>query len=94
MNTVKSIEMTTPAIGTVGIVERAIRIVISIAGFLAILLGLATDPLQYFILSVLGIYLVHTAFTGLDPFYAAVHYVRLSLKNRRGNPSTPVQRLQ
>ena len=94
MNTVKRNAQTATDIGAVSGVERVARTVIGFAGFLAVLLDIATTPLQYFALSALGIYLVHTAIIGLDPFYAATQYVRSKVKSKGVNLSIPAHRAQ
>jgi len=76
MNTQKVNEVNNPRIGAIGAVEKTIRTVIGFADLLAVIVGVVTSPLQYFVLSTLGIYLIHTAIMGLDPFYAAVQYLR------------------
>ena len=79
MNAQKVNEVNNPRIGAVGKVERVVRTVIGFSGLLAVIVGVATNPLQYFVLSALGIYLIHTVIIGLDPFYAAAHYLRVAI---------------
>ena len=87
MNMQKINEVNNPKIGAIGMVEKIVRTVIGSSGLLAIVVGVATNPLQYFILSVLGIYLIHTVIMGLDPFYAAAHYLRVAMTAKFGNVS-------
>jgi hypothetical protein len=67
------------AIGTIGRAERIFRLAISLVCIETIFCGVAVTPIEYSLLSVLTIYLVHTAILGLDPFYAAVHFVHLTV---------------
>lgn len=84
MNTLKHIDLTNSGTGAVGPIERVLRTVISFAGFIAIL-TVATSPIQYFVLAMLGVYLMHTAIMGLDPIYAIAHYVRDALNHKGHN---------
>ena len=82
MNTNKVTGVNNTQIGAIGGIEKFVRAAIGFSGLLAVVIGVATDPLQYFVLSALGIYLIHTVIIGLDPFYAAVHYLRGAIATR------------
>jgi len=85
MNANKITDINNTEIGAIGGIEKFVRTVIGFSGLLAVILGVATTPLQYFVLSALGIYLIHTVIIGLDPFYAAVHYLRGAFVTRTEN---------
>jgi hypothetical protein len=87
MNTLKVNVANNSEIGAIGRVEKIVRTVIGFSGLLAVIVGVAITPLQYFALSVLGIYLIHSVIIGLDPFYAVAHYLRAAVAPKLPNPS-------
>ena len=91
MNAQKVNEVNNPRTGAIGKVEKIMRTVIGFSGLLAVIVGVVTNPLQYFVLSALGIYLIHTVIMGLDPFYAVAHYLRGALAPKAQNLPYHVQ---
>lgn len=72
---------------SLNIIDRTVRTIVGFGGILAILTGVATAPIQYFILSSLGIYLVHTAIIGVDPFYVAARRLWVIFAHDHSNRS-------
>ena len=91
MNTLKLNVANNPEIGAIGSIEKIVRTVIGFSGLLAVIVGVAITPLQYFVLAALGIYLIHTVIIGLDPFYAVAHYLRAAVAPKLHNPSYSTQ---
>ena len=65
--------------------DRVVRTIVGFGGLIAILAGVATTPIQYFILSSLGIYLIHTVIIGIDPFYVAARKLQSVAARKHGN---------
>ena len=82
MNTLNAHKSDDPRVGAIGKREKILRTVVGFAGLFAVVVGVATSPLQYFALIALGVYLIHTVIIGLDPFYAIAHYLRVALAPR------------
>ena len=85
MNTYQTNRAATTGSNRLGTVDKSVRTIVGFGSLLAILAGVATAPLQYFVLSCLGIYLIHTVIIGLDPFYAAARTLRSALARDYGN---------
>jgi len=85
MNANKVTEVNNTEIGAIGGIEKFVRAAIGFSGLLAVIIGVASTPSQYFALSALGIYLIHTVIIGLDPFYTAAHYLRGAITPRAEN---------
>ena len=64
---------------SLGATDKAIRTVVGFGALLVILTGVATTSIQIFVLSCLGIYLIHTVIIGIDPFYVAARELRSAL---------------
>lgn len=79
MKTYQDSERNTLSIASVSIVDRA---VIGFAGIVTVVAGMVTSPTLIFVLSGLGIYLVHSAIIGLDPVHAALRFTRNTLTHR------------
>jgi hypothetical protein len=79
MNTLNANKSDDTRVGVIGKLEKIVRTVVGFSGLLAVLTGVVSNPLQYFVLIALGVYLIHTVIIGLDPFYAIAHYLRVAL---------------
>ena len=89
MNTYQN-NTSTSGSNTLSTFDKSVRTIVGFGGLLAILAGVATTPIQYFLLSSLGIYLIHTVIIGIDPFYVAARRLRSALAQNQGNlPTSP-----